>query len=93
VHHSKDKHIVRFDGIENGERKNTNQASSHICLENSPTRWSVAGLPDCRLNAIDESQFKPRPAAWVLSRGFFILFQRLGWNSNLIKLFPDKIPR
>ncbi len=90
MHHRDDEHIVRFDGVENSKRKNSHQASSHICLENSPTSGGVAGSADRGLHAIDESQLQPCLANCIVSRGFFILFKRFGVELEPHSVSPPK---
>jgi hypothetical protein len=45
---------IWFDRVKNAVRKDADETSSDIFIENSPTFWSFDDSMDCVLNGVDE---------------------------------------
>ena len=64
VHHSHDKNVIWFDGVENGIRKYARQIAAYILFKGFPLFRFFGNTLNCVFNRVDKTL--PRPG-WQAS--------------------------
>ncbi len=78
VHHSHDKNVIWFDGVENGIRKYARQIAPYILFKRFPLFRFFGNTLNCVFNRVDKTLPETELASLIISGRILVFFQSLG---------------